>query len=116
MVVVFAVVAHDLRHFVRLGKPDDQAVGLDHPDSYTNGGMTSESSLEAVRRVEEAPLAELVSVTVDQVEAQMDRLLEPDTDSASLYRRWERSSGRSRTSTSPRTASTGKRCPAGFGT
>ena len=53
------------------------------------GGMTGESSLEAVRRVDEAPLAELVSVTADQVEAQMDRLLEPDTDSASLYRRWE---------------------------
>src|SRR5579859_1987045 len=52
--------------------------------------MTVESSLEAVRRVEEAPLQDLVSVTVDQVEAQMDRLLEPDTDSASLYRRWER--------------------------
>jgi ribonucleoside-diphosphate reductase beta chain len=52
--------------------------------------MTGESSLEAVRRVEEAPLEDLVSVTVDQVEAQMDRLLEPDTDSASLYRRWER--------------------------
>jgi ribonucleoside-diphosphate reductase beta chain len=52
--------------------------------------MTGESSLEAVRRVEEAPLNELAGVTVDQVEAQMDRLLEPDTDSASLYRRWER--------------------------
>src|SRR4029077_4293241 len=63
VVVVFAVVAHDLPHLVRLGEPDDQAVGLDHPDSYTNGGMTSESSLEAIRRVEEAPLAELVSVT-----------------------------------------------------
>jgi len=51
--------------------------------------MTGESSLDAVRRVEEAPLRDLVAVTVDQVEAQMDRLLEPDTDSASLYRRWE---------------------------
>jgi ribonucleoside-diphosphate reductase beta chain len=47
-------------------------------------------STDAVRRIEEAPLKDLASVTVDQVEAQMDRLLEPDIDSASLYRRWER--------------------------
>jgi ribonucleoside-diphosphate reductase beta chain len=44
---------------------------------------------DAVRRVEQAPLSELVAVTVDDVEAHMDYLLEPDTDSASLYRRWE---------------------------
>src|SRR5579859_1087846 len=47
-------------------------------------------STNAVRRVEEAPLKDLASVTFDQVEAQMDRLLEPDTDSASLHLRWER--------------------------
>ena len=47
-------------------------------------------TLDAVRRVEEAPLRELVGVSVADVEAQMDSLLEPDTDSASLYRRWER--------------------------
>ena len=46
--------------------------------------------LDAVRRVEEAPLKDLVGVSVDDVEAQMDHLLEPEIDSASLYRRWER--------------------------
>lgn len=52
--------------------------------------MTAESVLEAVRRVEEAPLNELVAVSVDDVETQMDHLLDPEIDSASLYRRWER--------------------------
>lgn len=52
--------------------------------------MTAQSVLEAVRRVEEAPLMDLVAVTVDDVEAQMDHLLGPEIDSASLYRRWER--------------------------
>ncbi len=52
--------------------------------------MTAQSVLDAVRRVEEAPLKDLVAVTVDDVEAQMDHLLEPEIDSASLYARWER--------------------------
>src|SRR4030088_3188100 len=52
--------------------------------------MTTQSVLDAIRRVEEAPLKELVGVSVDDVEAQMDHLLEPEIDSASLYRRWER--------------------------
>ena len=52
--------------------------------------MAAESVLEAVRRVEEAPLEDLVGVSVEDVEAHMDHLLEPDIDSASLYRRWER--------------------------
>jgi ribonucleoside-diphosphate reductase beta chain len=52
--------------------------------------MTAQSALDAVRRVEEAPLADLVGVSVDDVEAQMDHLLEPEIDTASLYRRWER--------------------------
>ena len=51
--------------------------------------MASEASLEAVRRVESAPLQDLVGLTVDDVEAQMDSLLAADVDSASLYRRWE---------------------------
>jgi ribonucleoside-diphosphate reductase beta chain len=51
--------------------------------------VATEASIEAVRRVEEAPLRDLVAVTVDDVEAQMDRLLGDDVDSASLYRRWE---------------------------
>ena len=52
--------------------------------------MSTQSVLDAVRRVEEAPLKDLVDVSVDDVEAQMDHLLEPEIDSASLYRRWER--------------------------
>ena len=51
--------------------------------------MTAKSVLEAVRRVEEAPLKELVSVSIEDVETQMEHLLEPEVDSASLYRRWE---------------------------
>jgi len=51
--------------------------------------MAGEASLEAVRRVESAPLQDLVGLTVDDVEAQMDSLLAADVDSASLYRRWE---------------------------
>jgi len=52
--------------------------------------MSAQSVLDAVRRVEEAPLKELVGVSVDDVEAQMDHLLRPEIDCASLYRRWER--------------------------
>lgn len=44
---------------------------------------------EAIRRVEQTPLKELVNVSVDDVQAQMDRLLDTDVDSLSLYRRWE---------------------------
>lgn len=44
---------------------------------------------EAVRRVESAGLEELTAVSVSDVEAQMDRLLDVDIDSSSLYRRWE---------------------------
>lgn len=52
--------------------------------------MTVDSMPEAVRRVEDAPLGELVAVSIDDVEAQMDYLLQPAIDTASLYRRWER--------------------------
>ena len=52
--------------------------------------MTAQSVLAAVRRVEQTPLKDLVGVSMDDVEAQMDSLLEPEVDSASLYRRWER--------------------------
>src|SRR5262245_28643560 len=51
--------------------------------------MTDTATLEAIRRVEETPLKELVSVSVDDVQAQMDALLGPENDSASFYRRWE---------------------------
>lgn len=45
---------------------------------------------EAVRRVERASLEGLSEVTVSDVEAQMDRLLDADIDLTSLYRRWEK--------------------------
>ena len=50
----------------------------------------AEHSHDGVRLVEEARLDQLGAVPMDDVEAQMDRLLEPDVDAASLYRRWER--------------------------
>src|SRR5260370_1813133 len=52
--------------------------------------MRAQSVLDAIRRVEEAPLADVVGVGEDDVQAQMDHLLEPGIDSASLYRRWEK--------------------------
>ncbi len=45
---------------------------------------------EIVRKVEDAPLGDLVRVSVEDVQVQMDRYLEPDVDSSSLYRRWEK--------------------------
>jgi ribonucleoside-diphosphate reductase beta chain len=45
---------------------------------------------EIVRRVEEAPLQDLVRVSIDEVQVQMDSYLAPDMDSTSLYRRWEK--------------------------
>ena len=35
-------------------------------------------------------MATEAALTIDQVEVEMDRLIEPDVDSASLYRRWEK--------------------------
>jgi ribonucleoside-diphosphate reductase beta chain len=51
--------------------------------------MTDAATLEAIRRVEQTPLNELVNVSVDDVQTQMDALLSPENDSASFYRRWE---------------------------
>ena len=51
--------------------------------------MTDAATLEAIRRVEETPLNELVNVSVEDVQAQMDALLSPENDSASFYHRWE---------------------------
>jgi ribonucleoside-diphosphate reductase beta chain len=45
---------------------------------------------EIVRRVEDAPLADLVRISMDEVQVQMDSYLAPDMDSSSLYRRWEK--------------------------
>src|SRR5260370_17690342 len=52
--------------------------------------MSAESVVGGGRRVEEAVRADLVRVSEDDVQAQMDHLLEPGIDSASLYRRWEK--------------------------
>jgi ribonucleoside-diphosphate reductase beta chain len=52
--------------------------------------MSSISVLEVVRKVEEAPLEELVQISIDDVQVQMDSYLEPEVDSAALYRRWEK--------------------------
>ena len=51
--------------------------------------MTDAATLEAIRRVEQSPLNQLVNVSVDDVQAQMDALLSPENDSASFYHRWE---------------------------
>jgi ribonucleoside-diphosphate reductase beta chain len=51
--------------------------------------MTDAATLEAIRRVEQTPLNQLVNVSVDDVQAQMDALLSPENDSASFYHRWE---------------------------
>jgi ribonucleoside-diphosphate reductase beta chain len=51
--------------------------------------MTDAATLEAIRRVEQTSLNELVNVSVDDVQTQMDALLSPENDSASFYRRWE---------------------------
>jgi ribonucleoside-diphosphate reductase beta chain len=48
------------------------------------------SVLDIVRKVEDAPLRDLVRVSIDDVQVQMDSYLAPDMDSTSLYRRWEK--------------------------
>ncbi|HEX6487256.1 MAG TPA: ribonucleotide-diphosphate reductase subunit beta [Candidatus Dormibacteraeota bacterium] len=50
---------------------------------------TDLATLEAIRRVEETPLNQLVNVSIDDVQTQMDALLSPENDSASFYHRWE---------------------------
>ena len=51
--------------------------------------MADAATLEAIRRVEEAPLDQLVTIPFEDVQAQMDALLGPENDAASFYRRWE---------------------------
>ena len=51
--------------------------------------MSDSATREAIRRVEETPLRDLVSVSVEDVTTQMDALLDPSLDSASFYHRWE---------------------------
>src|ERR1043166_5005407 len=45
---------------------------------------------DIVRKVEDAPLRDLVRVSIDEVQVQMDSYLAPEVDSGSLYRRWEK--------------------------
>jgi ribonucleoside-diphosphate reductase beta chain len=45
---------------------------------------------DIVRKVEDAPLADLVRISIDDVQVQMDSYLASDMDSTSLYRRWEK--------------------------
>lgn len=50
----------------------------------------NDSTIEAAAtRVEQAPLAELVSISVDDLQAQLDSYLDTRVDPRSLYRRWE---------------------------
>ena len=51
--------------------------------------MSEATLAERIRRVEETPLRDLVTIDVDDVEVQMDHLLEGGTTAESLYRRWE---------------------------
>lgn len=51
--------------------------------------MDTQTELDIVRRVEAAPLRDLVSIDIDDVVVQMEHLLNPKFDVASLYRRWE---------------------------
>ena len=52
--------------------------------------MSPEALSEVVRKVEESPLEDLLRVSIDEVQVQMDSYLDPQVDSASLYRRWEK--------------------------
>ncbi|MDQ6917918.1 MAG: ribonucleotide-diphosphate reductase subunit beta [Candidatus Dormibacteraeota bacterium] len=51
--------------------------------------MIDGATLEAIRRVEQTPLRELVNVSMEDVTTQMDSLLNPELDSSSFYHRWE---------------------------
>ncbi len=51
--------------------------------------MTDSATLERIRRVEETPLQDLVAVSLDDIEVQMDHLLGPQTTTDALYTRWE---------------------------
>jgi len=52
--------------------------------------MVQDPVQEIVRRVEDAPLQDLLRVSIDEVQVQMDSYLDPEMDSSSLYRRWEK--------------------------
>jgi ribonucleoside-diphosphate reductase beta chain len=52
--------------------------------------MGETPAADVVRRVEEAPLSELVRISIDDVQAQMDSYLDSEMDATSFYRRWEK--------------------------
>jgi ribonucleoside-diphosphate reductase beta chain len=52
--------------------------------------MGGPSHLDVVRKVEGARLEDLLRVSIDEVQVQLDSYLEPEVDSASLYTRWEK--------------------------
>jgi ribonucleoside-diphosphate reductase beta chain len=52
--------------------------------------MSETTAAEVVRRVEEAPLGDLVRISIDEVQVQMDSYLDSEMDATSFYRRWEK--------------------------
>jgi ribonucleoside-diphosphate reductase beta chain len=52
--------------------------------------MGETTAADVVRRVEEAPLADLVRISIDEVQVQMDSYLDAEMDATSFYRRWEK--------------------------
>ncbi len=52
--------------------------------------MSPTAAHDVVRRVEAAALEDLVSVSIDDVQIQLDSYLDPEIDSGALYRRWEK--------------------------
>ena len=52
--------------------------------------MSEITAADVVRRVEEAPLGDLVRISIDEVQVQMDSYLDTEMDASSFYRRWEK--------------------------
>src|SRR5438093_5446481 len=52
--------------------------------------MSEIPAADVVRRVEEAPLGDLVRISIEEVQVQMDSYLDTEMDASSFYRRWEK--------------------------
>jgi ribonucleoside-diphosphate reductase beta chain len=52
--------------------------------------MQQNPVLEIVRKVEDAPLQDLVRISIEEVQVQLDSYLDPALDSSSFYKRWEK--------------------------
>src|SRR5207253_7461467 len=52
--------------------------------------MGETTAADVVRRVEEAPLGDLVRISIEEVQVQMDSYLDTEMDATSFYRRWEK--------------------------